>query len=97
MWRRDYSGNWLEPATAPLEARIRNYQEIIAEQLRIWQGVLSMDSLQESFAVRLEKWSKMWENLGVAHTAAVEMKEVHYDAKSGEITNKAAICSGVSG
>lgn len=38
-----------------------------------------------------QNWLKLWKNLGVLHVAAVYMKEVHYDAQSGEITNEAQL------
>ena len=42
-----------------------------------------------------QNWSKFWKNLGVMHVAAVYMKEVHYDAQSGEITNEAQLLAGL--
>lgn len=60
------------------------------------QGVFSVPEQTWPARIQFSSWLKLWENVGVAHTAAVEMKEVHYDAKSGEVTNKAAICAWVA-
>lgn len=77
---------WRNEQSEDFETLIRSYQDLMAIP-KVWLVAP---------AVQFEMWLKLWENVGVAHTAAIEMKEVHYDAKSGEVTNKAAICAWVA-
>jgi hypothetical protein len=56
-------------------------QRLCTQTVTIWLGGSWTD------------WAKLWGNIGVAHTAAVFMKEINYDAKSGTITNASSIVS----
>lgn len=40
-----------------------------------------------------DNWAKLWKNLGVAHLAAINLLEVHFDKEKNELSNASQVLS----
>ncbi len=84
-----------------IEARVRSVRSWADTIQPMWQGVFYVPAELQADIEDVRKnwynrWVRAWDNVAIAHTASIEMKEVHFDAKSNIVTNKAAICPWVA-